>query len=223
MQYITRKGIITTFKLANAYNGSLDILGIEHILQRQGTVKNYPRLHSKMYVFDDDKAIITSGNLTNGGLISNFEYGIFIDDKNLVSEIVIDFNRLSNSEFTGVVKKEHLSQAKTILSKIRVLPTTKFPNFQIETPETNYDIISDSTDSIISTLSGWKLEVFNCLNAVRGQELYLEQIYLFEQELQLRYPANNNVRAKIRQQLQNLRDLGLLEFLENGKYRKLWI
>jgi hypothetical protein len=33
------------------------------------------------------------------------------------------------------------------------------------------------------------------------------------------HPANRNVQAKIRQQLQVLRDLGHLDFLGNGSYR----
>jgi len=35
------------------------------------------------------------------------------------------------------------------------------------------------------------------------------------------YPKNNNIRAKMRQQLQVLCDLGYLEFLGTGTYRLL--
>ena len=86
--------LITTFKLANAHTGSFDIGGIRHILDNNGVVKNYPRLHSKIYLFDDAQAIVTSGNLTNGGLLTNFEYGILIDDVPLVKLIKIDFELL---------------------------------------------------------------------------------------------------------------------------------
>jgi len=34
------------------------------------------------------------------------------------------------------------------------------------------------------------------------------------------YPNNRNVAAKLRQQLQRLRDMGLIEFLGNGVYRR---
>ena len=34
-------------------------------------------------------------------------------------------------------------------------------------------------------------------------------------------PQNHNVEAKIRQQLQILRDLGFIEFLGKGQYRKI--
>jgi type II restriction enzyme len=38
--------------------------------------------------------------------------------------------------------------------------------------------------------------------------------------LQKLHPANRHVRDKIRQQLQVLRDLGLIEFLGRGGYRQ---
>jgi type II restriction enzyme len=40
-----------------------------------------------------------------------------------------------------------------------------------------------------------------------------------ERSLAQLHPANRHVRDKIRQQLQVLRDLGLLEFVGRGKYR----
>jgi type II restriction enzyme len=47
-----------------------------------------------------------------------------------------------------------------------------------------------------------------------------EDIYAFERELQALHPGNQNIRPKIRQQLQVLRDLGLLIHLRNGIWRK---
>ncbi len=44
-------------------------------------------------------------------------------------------------------------------------------------------------------------------------------MYRFEDRLSALYPGNNNVRPKIRQQLQVLRDRGWLEFLGRGRYR----
>jgi type II restriction enzyme len=50
----------------------------------------------------------------------------------------------------------------------------------------------------------------------------LNEVYRFEPDLHEMYPNNQNIRAKIRQQIQFLRDLGLIEFLTNAKYKKLW-
>ena len=42
---------------------------------------------------------------------------------------------------------------------------------------------------------------------------------MFEERLSRLYPGNHNVRPKIRQQLQVLRDRGWLEFVGRGRYR----
>jgi hypothetical protein len=45
----------------------------------QATVRHLPRLHAKVYVADLKQAIVTSGNLTAGGLGLNYEYGLVLD------------------------------------------------------------------------------------------------------------------------------------------------
>ena len=67
---------------------------------------------------------------------------------------------------------------------------------------------------------GWLLDALNCVNRIPKEVFSLKEIYQFENELKARHPENNNVQAKIRQQLQILRDRGFLEFLERGVYRK---
>ena len=46
-------------------------------------------------------------------------------------------------------------------------------------------------------------------------------MYRFASELQRKYPDNHNIRAKIRQMLQILRDKGIIAFGARGKYRRL--
>lgn len=214
--------LITSFKLMTIYSGSLDVSAIESIIDSNGTVKNFPKLHSKIYLFDDVKAIITSGNLTYGGMLKNFEYGIYLEEKSIVKTIVDDFNSLSKNEKTGVVKKSDLEIVKKILSKIPKSVSPKLPSFEIETPEENFDVIETSVEPILSSLAGWKLEVFKCANSIPKQIFSLNNINKFENQLKKIYPTNQHITDKIRQQLQYLRDLGLLEFLGSGKYKKLW-
>lgn len=66
---------------------------------------------------------------------------------------------------------------------------------------------------------GWLLEVMRCVQMTGQPEFSLADVYRFEQELAAVFPNNNNIRPKIRQQLQVLRDGGFLEFLGNGRYR----
>jgi phosphatidylserine/phosphatidylglycerophosphate/cardiolipin synthase-like enzyme len=50
-----------------------------------------PSLHAKVFIADDKRAIITSGNLTDGGLRKNCEYGVSIRAPKLVREVRRDF------------------------------------------------------------------------------------------------------------------------------------
>jgi type II restriction enzyme len=67
---------------------------------------------------------------------------------------------------------------------------------------------------------GWLIEVMKSVEAVGREEFTLEEVYAQEDRLRRLYPGNNNVRPKIRQQLQALRDHGYLEFLGRGRYRR---
>ena len=67
---------------------------------------------------------------------------------------------------------------------------------------------------------GWLMDVLNCVNKISTEQFTLKEVYAFEEMLSQKYPGNNNVREKIRQQLQILRDKGFVEFLSRGVYRK---
>lgn len=66
---------------------------------------------------------------------------------------------------------------------------------------------------------GWLVETMRCIESLDKPNFSLEEVYSFESQLQRLYPENNNVKPKIRQQLQFLRDNGYLDFVGNGQYR----
>ena len=67
---------------------------------------------------------------------------------------------------------------------------------------------------------GWTLDMLNAVHSLKKTEFSLTDAYSLEPELSKLHPANQHVRPKIRQQLQVLRDLGLLRFLGDGHYRQ---
>ncbi len=69
-----------------------------------------------------------------------------------------------------------------------------------------------------SDAKGWILDIMNCIDALNKKEFSLEEMYSFEKNLKQIHPENNNIRAKIRQQLQFLRDKNYLEFKGKGLY-----
>ena len=66
---------------------------------------------------------------------------------------------------------------------------------------------------------GWILDIMNCIDALNKKEFTLADVYAFESDLKIIHPENKNIKPKIRQQLQFLRDKGYLEFVGEGVYR----
>lgn len=66
---------------------------------------------------------------------------------------------------------------------------------------------------------GWRLDVLNVVRKLGKHEFTLDEVYQFAGELSRLHPQNRHVEPKIRQQLQQLRKFGLLEFLSPGQYR----
>ena len=68
------------------------------------------------------------------------------------------------------------------------------------------------------SLRGWTVDVLNAVRRIGKSRFSLQELYESEEQLKALHPQNQNVRAKIRQQLQILRDLGLLDFISPGEY-----
>ena len=68
---------------------------------------------------------------------------------------------------------------------------------------------------------GWTIQLMKIIELIRTNEFELKDVYLFENSLKKRFPQNRFVKDKIRQQLQILRDKGIIKFLGNGRYVKV--
>ena len=68
---------------------------------------------------------------------------------------------------------------------------------------------------------GWTLDVLNVVRSLNKKEFTLSDVYAHADELAKLHPKNAHISEKIRQQLQVLRDLNLLEFLTPGTYKLL--
>jgi type II restriction enzyme len=66
---------------------------------------------------------------------------------------------------------------------------------------------------------GWLLDIVKCIEKLDKNTFLLSDLYQFENFLRIKHPENNNIQAKIRQQLQILRDKEYLKFESRGKYK----
>jgi type II restriction enzyme len=67
-------------------------------------------------------------------------------------------------------------------------------------------------------IRGWTLDVLNVIRRVGKGRFSLGELYTHEPHLRALHPHNQNVRPKIRQQLQVLRDVGIIQFSSPGQY-----
>jgi hypothetical protein len=68
---------------------------------------------------------------------------------------------------------------------------------------------------------GWTLDVLRCIELLPHPTFTTNDIYSFEEQLAQLYPGNRHVRPKIRQQLQVLRDQGLLISPRRGVWQRI--
>ena len=66
---------------------------------------------------------------------------------------------------------------------------------------------------------GWLLDIMKCIDRLNKKNFNLLDMYQFEKYLKLKHPENNNIQAKIRQQLQLLRDKEYIHFESRGRYK----
>ena len=70
-------------------------------------------------------------------------------------------------------------------------------------------------------MRGWIIDILNCVNRIGDKVFTLEQMYDFVDVLAVKHPENHHIKDEIRQQLQILRDNGIIEFLGKGRYRRI--
>jgi len=219
-----------SYRLRNFERGASDLNAIELLHEANASIMNIPNLHSKIYIFDSSLAVISSANLTTGGLLRNVEIGLLLKQRDAVKELKsYIINMLSDSEKSSSITEEIISESNNILESLPKTPKEDRSEFSkmerdlFATEEDSTDIVfQGGTKAILGGLTSWKKDVFECLLNINKDVFNLDDVYAFKNGLSVLHPENKNIKPKIRQQLQILRDIGLLEFGQPGVYRKLW-
>jgi len=183
--------------------------------------------HPKLYIMnagEETTIVLGSSNLTGGGLRRNLEVNAVIRahiQEEFVSDVHAVYNQLKFDPRRVVPDKEFLelyaqlceNQKQQQRSAARDRSSRQLKAAFREKAKTLRRPTPTSRD-----LVGWLKLVYEHLPP---GEFTNHQIYDYEHELQQYYPDNLNVRAKIRQQLQFLRDMGLIEHVAPARWRKV--
>ena len=124
---------LTNLSPQNISQGSTDPKAFD-ILQKE--IKNFsiwhlPNLHTKVYISDKSKAIVTSGNFTAGGFYNNFEYGIKVNSiphSQIIYDDIYSYSQLGSNinaetlkiylEISEEIKESIKAQKKEIKSSV---------------------------------------------------------------------------------------------------------
>lgn len=157
--------IVTNLALNSMVSGSLDIGALVGFVKAlpETQITYLPSLHAKVYIADSLAAVVTSGNLTMGGLKNNHEYGVLTRDPGIVAEIRSDLLRYASlgslvpldmlegiGEATKELKEISKAADKTVQAKIKAVveQRTEFARLELlkirAKGKTTHGIFSDT-------------------------------------------------------------------------------
>ena len=108
----------------------------------------------------------------------------------------------------------------------RIAPEARIPIIASSLPATSAKVRASYEKlkplrEIKAAQRGWTLDVLNIVRSLGKTEFTNDDVYARDRELEQLHPGNKNVRPKIRQQLQVLRDAGLLIHVKEGHWRSV--
>lgn len=184
-------------------------------------IRSLSGLHAKIYVFDDSAALVTSANATYSGMRFNRECGLSTRNSQVVTRLARSLMRgLGANRPPRIMPLEELEALRIPLEAIKATLPADVPKSADNAPfpDTEFSVTDD--ESLLHGFKGWlRLTLQGVLvmpvDSFRVDDLLEVCAPLATQQ----YPRNHHVDAKLRQQLQILRDLGLVEFVQRGVYR----
>jgi HKD family nuclease len=186
-----------------------------------------PVYHPKIYLLRrEDRIVISIGssNLTSGGLRDNVEVNAIIEARKqdeIVSDLYGIYNRFKfqrhrfEPDFEYIDKYE---EAYRIVRK-RSVEALKEKSTQDKIAELKEkEKTLPKPKATIGELFGWQRLVYERL----PEELFqTSDMYIYEKDFQQFYPENRHIKDKIRQILQQLRDLGLVRHISESRWQRI--
>jgi len=169
--------------------------------------------HPKLYLFNNLSeritAIVGSSNLTRGGLEENVEINLEITSvysEPVIVDLLDSFQQLEVAERRVQPSDAYIDNYEELYRiSLKGKSITNHPKFE-EIKELEKTLPAQIINK--NDLVGWMKLVYEHLP---DGEFATNEIYQYEMEFMRRYPENKNIQPKIRQQLQFLRNIGLLK------------
>jgi len=215
--------LLTRTDLRDFALGSSDIDALCDFAKLGATVLSLAGLHAKVYVLDDKAALVTSANATHSGMTRNWECGVSIENRTEVEDVaellLHGFGARQVPQSWDADEIGRLREPVRILRK-QLPPVKKLPTLEAsQLPPIR--LARESRTHLLEGFSGWTRLVLQAVLAQKETFFKLDQLaHTCSPLVSEQFPRNRFVRPQLRKQLQRLRDLGLVEFLGGGNYRR---
>ena len=216
--------MLTRTILAEFASRSSDLNAVIQLAKGAGGILSLSSLHAKTYVIDDRRALITSANATHSGMHRNWECGYELSHKSNVRAL----RRMLLRGFGSTPPPQlwtvrDLYELREPVEKLR----SAFPRQAVrgsadtEMPR-RVQMRGRDYSRLLRSFSGWMQLTLEGISRVRTKTFSMDDVFAACFPLaRERYPDNRHVREKLRQQMQRLRDLGLVLFVGRGRYELL--
>jgi HKD family nuclease len=186
-----------------------------------------PIYHPKLYLINDAETAtiaLGSSNLTRGGFKNNVEVNVIITaflKEEIVSDAYGIFNRLKFQQGRFEPDQEYIDKYEEVYERVKRKSTDA-----LRERDTKEKIgLLKEQERILPKPIPTKSELFGWLNLVYDRlplgTFRTSDMYQYVEEFQKIYPENKNIKAKIRQQLQFLRDMRFVRNPSRDRWTKL--
>lgn len=188
-----------------------------------------PVYHPKIYLLTTgDRVVISVGssNLTAGGLRDNVEANAIIEARKqdeIVSDIYGIYNRFKFQRHRFEPDFEYIDKYEETyrIVRRRSIDALKERSTRDKIAELKQkEKTLPKPKPTVGELFGWQRLVYDRLPAGIFQT---SDMYSYERDFQQFYPENRHIKDKIRQILQQLRDLGLVKHISENRWQRIHV
>lgn len=115
-EYLSKQNVdckvITRFYREDFLNNASSIKGLDLLKKRGVSIYAIKGLHTKLYLFDKDVAVLGSANFTFGGLVLNHELSLYISDE---TELIESLNNYYSVLFDKMVSSTYSEVTQEII------------------------------------------------------------------------------------------------------------
>lgn len=183
--------------------------------------------HPKLYLMQRPPtavAVVGSSNFTGGGMADNVEANVLVqasEDAPLIERAVAIYNRMKLQPTSFAPDRDYVASYELAYRRLRDAERSARGTLGVRdcvAAVRRRERALPRPIARVTDFVGWQRLVFERLP---DGEFGTGDLYAYAEEFRQHYPANRNVRPKIRQVLQQLRDLGVIEHSGKGRWRRL--